>query len=88
MARRVKHYRIGSPHRKIRPNCKWCPRNRHNHTTSGNTHRFHGYGSFCATHSTTMIGRHYCTRTGASKRLAKKYPPARRGRVKRTRYIN
>jgi hypothetical protein len=59
--RRVKHYRIGDPHRKIRRSCKHCRRSGHNHVPgTGNAHRFHGPGSFCSTHATTVRGKKYC----------------------------
>ena len=61
--RRVKHYIIGNPHAKYRQSCRWCKKPKHNHTPSGNTHRFHGPGSFCATHATTVRGRKYCKTT-------------------------
>lgn len=67
-AKRTKR-RPGSPHRKIRRSCKHCPRSRHNRVPgTGNAHRFHGIGSFCRTHKTTVRGRRYCKGVGGSKR--------------------
>jgi hypothetical protein len=58
----------GSPHKRIRPTCRWCRRSRHTRTPSGNAHRFHktkdNPNPFCATHKTTLTGRRYCTRRG------------------------
>lgn len=53
------------PHKKIRSSCKHCPKPGHDHVPgTGNSHRFHGKGAFCATHRTTKIGRQYCKLTG------------------------
>ena len=57
----VKQRKPGSPHKRLRRNCKWCRKPRHNHTPIGDAHRFHGVGSFCATHATTVRGRRYCS---------------------------
>lgn len=61
----VKKRAPGSPHRRVRRSCKHCRKRGHNHVPgTGNSHRFHGLGSFCATHSTTKRGSQYCTRQG------------------------
>ena len=57
----------GSPHRAVRV-CKRCRQKRHDHVPRiGNSDRFHGKGSFCSTHRTTVIGRLYCNMSGKSR---------------------
>lgn len=56
------------PHKAIRPPCRRCRQKNHHITKDGNTHRFHGIGSFCRTHHNKGRARKYCTRQGKRKK--------------------
>lgn len=64
--KRLKGGGIHAPHEKVRESCRICPLPR-GRVHNRDTHRFHGHNSFCRTHSTTEIGKKYCTRDGKSK---------------------
>ena len=46
-----KHGSNAKPHKKLRRKCKHCEEKGHGYIAGiGDTHRFHGVGSFCRTH--------------------------------------
>lgn len=70
------------PHKKIRDTCRICilPEG---HKHNSDTDRFHGKGSFCATHATTAIGRQYCNSDGTPKLSRRKTRRKKLGKRKR-----
>lgn len=55
-------------HKKVRSSCSWCPKNHHDRTESGDTHRFHGVCAYYKTHKDAPLTIYAKIHNCASKR--------------------
>lgn len=64
-------------HKKVRSSCSWCPKNHHDKTESGDTHRFHSICAYFKTHKnapvTTYVKIHNCQAKRAAYRASFKH---------------